>query len=177
MSIFDGHRLLLTMKIRPATPDDLPAIMDVMDAARSIMRASGNLHQWADGYPPKERIVADIACGGGYVIEADDARLAGYFAFLPSPEPTYSAIYDGSWLVDTAPYHVIHRIASRPDVHGIFAAMLDYCSSLEPNIRIDTHRDNLIMQHLLAKHGFSYCGIIYLASGDERLAYQRIIRG
>lgn len=30
------------------------------------------------------------------------------------------------------------------------------------------------MQHNIAKHGFSYCGIIYLASGDERLAYQRI---
>ena len=32
------------------------------------------------------------------------------------------------------------------------------------------------MQHLLSEHGFSYCGIIYLASGDERLAYQRIIK-
>ena len=30
------------------------------------------------------------------------------------------------------------------------------------------------MQHNIVKHGFSYCGIIYLASGDERLAYQRI---
>ena len=32
------------------------------------------------------------------------------------------------------------------------------------------------MQHNLLKHGFSYCGIIYLANGDERLAYQRILR-
>jgi len=23
------------------------------------------------------------------------------------------------------------------------------------------------------KHGFTYCGIIYLLSGDERLAYQK----
>jgi hypothetical protein len=29
-----------------------------------------------------------------------------------------------------------------------------------------------IMQHNISKHGFAYCGIIYLASGDERLAYQ-----
>jgi len=41
------------------------------------------------------------------------------------------------------------------------------------HLRIDTHRDNKIMQHNLTKHGFSYCGVIYLASGDERLAYQR----
>jgi hypothetical protein len=29
------------------------------------------------------------------------------------------------------------------------------------------------MQHNIMKHGFSYCGIICLANGDERLAYQR----
>jgi hypothetical protein len=30
------------------------------------------------------------------------------------------------------------------------------------------------MQRALLKRGFKYCGIIYLESGDERLAYQRI---
>lgn len=30
------------------------------------------------------------------------------------------------------------------------------------------------MQHVIEKYGFTYCGIIYLASGDERLAYQLI---
>ena len=32
------------------------------------------------------------------------------------------------------------------------------------------------MQHNMKKHGFSYCGIIYLANGDERLAYQKIVK-
>lgn len=31
------------------------------------------------------------------------------------------------------------------------------------------------MQHSLHKAGFSYCGIIYLLNGDERLAYQKVI--
>jgi hypothetical protein len=31
------------------------------------------------------------------------------------------------------------------------------------------------MQHVISKAGFRYCGIIYLASGDERLAYQKIV--
>ena len=31
-----------------------------------------------------------------------------------------------------------------------------------------------IMQVIIEKHGFTYCGIIYLANGDERLAYQKI---
>ena len=94
---------------------------------------------------------------------------------MPSPEPTYARIYGGAWLDDSLPYHVIHRIASLPSVHGVFAAMLDFCSAAEPNLRIDTHSDNHIMQHLLARHGFTLCGTIYLASGSPRLAYQRLL--
>ena len=51
--------------------------------------------------------------------------------------------------------------------------MLSFCLTHSDNIRIDTHRDNVIMRHLLEKHGFKYCGIIYLENGDERLAYQK----
>ena len=124
---------------------------------------------------------------GGFVVE-DGGRVVGYFAFLPSPEPTYAKIYDGEWLDDTRPYHVVHRIASYPDVHGNFSSIMDFCFSHGPNIRIDTHRDNKIMQHNISKHGFTYCGIIYLASGEaldqmslatkgkiERLAYQKLL--
>ena len=144
-----------------------------MEAARGIMRASGNMGQWINGYPDESALRSDIAVAGGYVIE-DGGGIVAYFAFLPSPEPTYSYIEGGAWIDDSLPYHVIHRIGSLPEVHGVFSCMLDYCSQSEKNIRIDTHRDNRIMQHLLERHGFTYCGIIYLASGDERLAYQRI---
>ena len=160
--------------IRKAEAADTDAILEVMKAARGIMRASGNLHQWGDSYPSAEAIDADRERDGGFVIE-DDGRIVGYFAFLPSPEPTYSYIEGGEWLDDSLPYHVIHRIASYPDARGIFRDMLAWCAEREANIRIDTHRDNRIMQHLLASHGFTYCGVIYLLSGDERLAYQRII--
>lgn len=168
-------------KIRPATPEDLAAILDILDAARHIMWDSGNLLQWVPGYPAVATIQADIEQGGGFVFEEEDpdtgaGRIVGYFACLPSPEPTYRVIYDGAWLDDTQPYHVVHRLASYPDVHGIFQEALDFSFALNPNIRIDTHRDNAIMRHLIRKAGFSYCGIIHLANGDERLAYQKIDR-
>ncbi len=41
------------------------------------------------------------------------------------------------------------------------------------NLKIDTHRDNKIMQHLLEKNGFKYCGIINTDDGTERMAYQK----
>ena len=159
--------------IRATQPTDMAEIMKVMDAAKTIMRQSGNMHQWGDGYPSESAINADIERNGSFVVE-DDGRIVGYFAFLPSPEPTYDIIYDGEWLDDQQPYHVVHRIASYPDAHGIFTSIMDYCFSHDTNIRIDTHRDNTIMQHVILKYGFTYCGIIYLLSGDERLAYQML---
>ena len=159
----------------------MTAIMQVMDAAKTIMRQSGNMHQWGDGYPSEAVITADMQRNGGFVIEDSDeqrssCRIVAYFAFLPSPEPTYDKIYDGAWMDDILPYHVVHRIASYPDIHHIFSDIMDFCFSHDTNIRIDTHRDNAIMQHNILKHGFTYCGIIYLASGDERLAYQKIMK-
>lgn len=159
--------------IREAIPTDIPEIMKVVDAAKIIMRQSGNMHQWGEGYPSEAVINADMDRNGGFVIE-DDKKIVGYFAFLQSPEPTYNKIYEGRWIDDTLPYHVIHRIASYPDTHGIFSSIMDFSFSQDTNIRIDTHRDNKIMQHVIQKHGFTYCGIIYLLSGDERLAYQKI---
>ena len=163
------------MTIREAKPADIADIMLVMEAAKGIMRASGNTHQWADGYPSEDAITTDMEKKGGFVIE-DANKVVGYFAFLASPEPTYAQIYEGQWVDDVQSYHVVHRIASYPDVHGIFSTIMGFCFSRDTNIRIDTHRDNKIMQHNLLKHNFTYCGIIYLLSGDERLAYQRIFK-
>ena len=191
------------MTIRQASEGDIPAIMPVLEAARGIMRSSGNMHQWDDGYPGEDAVLADIAAGAGYVVTegyptcadrvpcadpddrrpaqagsqaaAESDRVVAYFAFIPSPEPTYNAIYGGEWLDVNRPYHVIHRLGSLPDVHGVFRTVMDWSFSRDGNIRIDTHRDNSIMRHCIGSYGFTYCGIIYLASGDERLAYQKII--
>lgn len=160
------------MTIREAQLPDIKHIMAVLDDARQIMRSDGNTGQWINGYPSEDIIKEDIENGYGYVVV--DNVIVSYFAFIPSPEPTYAKIYDGQWLDDTLPYHVVHRIGSTPDSHGVFKTIMDWCFERDPhhNIKIDTHRDNRIMQHCILSYGFTYCGIIYLTSGDERLAYQ-----
>ena len=169
------------MVIRPATSADIPALQPVFEAAKGIMRADGNPDQWsAPGFPDDSLLLRDIAQGGGFVIESVissgaeggvEKSIVAYFALLPSPEPTYDVI-DGAWLTDE-PYGVIHRMASYPDAHGIFSAVIDYALTRYGHLRIDTHRDNRIMRHLIEKHGFTYCGIIWLTDGTERLAYER----
>ena len=88
--------------IREARLTDMDEIMLVMDAAKGIMRQSGNMHQWGEGYPSEAVITADMERNGAFVIEDDD-KVVGYFAFLQSPEPTYARIYEGKWIDDVQP--------------------------------------------------------------------------
>ena len=152
----------------------MPVIMRLIDEARGIMRSCGNVNQWIDGYPSEETILQDINNGHGYLYEQQGGEALAYFAFIPGPEPTYKEIFDGQWL-DDAPYHVVHRLASTASSHGVFNDVMDYCMGVAGNLRIDTHRDNVIMHHVIDRYGFTYCGIIYLLNGDERLAYQKKI--
>ena len=157
--------------IRPAANADLPAIEDIYETARAYMRANGNPHQWSDyGYPEWELLLSDIAMGQLYVIEEEGA-IRGVFAFILGDDPTYAVITDGRWLNDR-PYGTIHRIAGDGRTRGIFTRAFAFALTKTDNVRVDTHHDNKTMQHVILKHGFTRCGVIYLESGDPRIAYQ-----
>ena len=157
--------------IRLAENGDLPKIMLIFEKARQVMRKSGNLYQWVNGYPSEEIITDDIRQGCFYVEEFNGA-ITGCFAFIVGPEPTYRKI-NGKWL-DDRPYGTIHRLASSGDIGGVADRCFRFCQTIIPNLRADTHEKNVLMQHLLLRFGFRYCGIIWVADGSERLAYQLI---
>ena len=164
----------LNRTFRLATEADVPVIIRLVNEARGIMRSCGNVNQWIDGYPSEETIRHDIDHSHCYLCVDESGEVLASFAFIPGPEPTYKEIFEGDWLDDT-PYHVVHRLASTAASHSIFNDVMDYCMAVAGNLSIDTHRDNVIMRHVIDRYGFTYCGIIYLASGDERLAYQKRI--
>lgn len=160
------------MEIIKAKPKDLERIAEIYSLAREFMKESGNPNQWGDTYPPLSIIQDDIAAQNLYIVTERD-RIMAVFYFYIGEDPTYRVIEQGSWLADT-PYAVIHRVAVREQGRGIIRHIFDYCYSIHPNLRIDTHRQNIPMQKSLAKNNFTYCGIIHLPSGAERLAYQKI---
>lgn len=45
---------------RAVLPADGERIMEVFSAAKTIMRASGNMHQWGEDYPSLDVVRADI---------------------------------------------------------------------------------------------------------------------
>ena len=65
-------------------------------------------------------------------------------------EPNYRVI-EGAWR-SGAPYGTIHRVAGDGTVHGLFAACMDFCKRRMSHLRIDTHENNAVMRHLIARH-------------------------
>ena len=135
------------------------------------MQKTGNGSQWGTTYPPVEQVEADIREGKSYVCEAEGI-LSGVFYFSEGPDPDYAKIYEGSW-IGNENYHIMHRVAAPGRVKGAGSFCIRWCAKHSGwDLRIDTHRNNLPMQHVLEKNGFQRCGIIHLANGDERIAYE-----
>ena len=158
------------MQIRKTTLADLPDVMQIYAEARQMMVESGNLNQWTGGHPAQAIIERDIEAGYSYVC-TNENKVVAVFYLDTAPDPTYAKI-DGAWKNDNT-YGVVHRIARARDAKGAGAFCLEWCFRQIPNIRIDTHKDNAPMIKLLGKLGYHYCGIIWLANGDERLAFQK----
>ena len=158
------------MIIRKTTEDDIPAVVKIYADARRFMIENGNPLQWKNGGPDAETVRQDVERGVGYVCE-DGGEIVAAFMFYIGEDDTYSKIYDGNWL-DDEPYAVIHRIAVAKHGRGIAAFCFSECFKRFPNLKIDTHTDNLPMQRALARAGFCRCGKIFLKNGEERIAYQ-----
>lgn len=161
----------MIMKIRGAKQAELEKILEKYKQARDFMRVHGNPDQWGDSYPPRELVERDIQEGNLYVGE-QDGEIVSVFFYQTGDDPTYDKIYGGQWL-NCSPYGVVHRIVSDGTVKGAASQCIQWAYEQCGNLKIDTHRDNLVMQKLLEKNGFTLCGNIFVEDGSERIAYQK----
>ncbi len=169
----------MKITIRKSDMADMPKIQKIFDEARESIRSLG-IDQWQNGYPHTEIISEDILKGYSRVLELD-GELCATFAVINDGEPTYDKIYQGSWLTgDSDNYIAIHRVAILISARGggISDKIIEYACDFAENLgrtslRIDTHKGNIVMRKMLEKNGFFHCGTIYLASGEERVAYEK----
>lgn len=181
--------------IRRASVQDKERICEIYAFARKFMAENGNPNQWKNNNPSEQVIDNDIINGNLYVIEetfkeqqknqqikdeqmnksADDinSRIHGVFYFRTGEDDTYNVIENGSWLSDDT-YGTIHRVAGDGQIHGVLTMAVQFCEQRIKHLRIDTHNDNKIMQHVIEKNGFTRCGIIYVEDGSERIAYEKL---
>lgn len=162
------------LDIRLAKTEDIPAMMQCIRDAQARLAAAG-IDQWQDGYPNDEQLSNDISLGDSYII-LDNESIIGTVCVSFAGDTNYLEI-DGAWHHEE-PYVVLHRIAIR-DSHlrqrlaeRIFKFAIQL--AMEKGVRlfrVDTHQDNMAMQHLLKKLNFEYCGIIRVRGGALRNAY------
>lgn len=167
------------MVFRKANHNDIDRIYEIIRQAQEYFRQNG-IDQWQNNYPNPDIIKKDIENGECYVIEDDNLIIATVVLSF-NGEKTYEKIYDGSWISDRE-YAVIHRIAvdSRFKGKGIASFIIRNLENLCRqkgiyNLRVDTHQDNKSMIKMLSNNNFIYCGIIYLESGDKRIAFEKLL--
>lgn len=163
----------MSYAIRLAEFKDLPRILEIYQNARAFMRRTGNPNQWFDNHPAEAVLRDDISKRQLYVC-AESSEILAVFAYIQGIDPTYLQI-DGTGWLNNDPYGTIHRIAVAQQGHGLIARIFDWALNQCPNLRIDTHEDNAPMHRALQKYGFTYCGIIHLANGHPRIAFQKTL--
>ena len=159
------------MEIVKASAEQIDEILKIYASARRFMRENGNMEQWNGNYPSRELLEEDVAQKKLYLC-VEEGEVLGVFYYAEENDPTYAEIFDGAWLNDR-PYGVMHRVAMASRGRGAASFCMAYCYARCKNLKIDTHKDNIPMQKALERNGFVRCGIIHLANGDPRIAYQR----
>ena len=165
------------MEIKHSSPADLPRLMEIYAIARRFMAEHGNPDQWGrDNWPPESMIRKDIEDGNSYIC-LHDGKIVGtfYYNYGIKADPCYNKIYDGAWIGGDE-YGVIHRIATDGTVKGTGSFCVNWAFEKCGHLRIDTHKDNVVMQNMLKKNGFRHTGSILLEARDDarREAFERI---
>ena len=158
--------------IRIANKNDMPKILNIYEHARNFMKQNGNETQWNNNYPPEDLLYEDIQKEQLYVYEENNV-VHGVFAFIIGEDESYKKIEEGKWLSNEK-YGTIHRVASDGEVKGLVNKIISYCEKKILHLRIDTHDNNKIMQHVILKNGFIKCGTIYVEDGTPRIAYEKL---
>ena len=87
-------------------------------------------------------------------------------------DPAYDKIYDGDWKHHNKRYITFHRIAVLSEFTGQGIAQTFIQGLIEGtdahDFRCDTHEKNTVMQHILEKLGYVYCGKVPI-DGDVLL--------
>ena len=166
------------MVFRKSTLADADAVSEIYDLARESLKRN-EIPQWQEGVPGKESFLADVKNGNSYVIE-DGGEVVGTIQIIER-EPCYETVYNGAWMEES--HLVAHRVAVKVGCRQRGVGTMLLCEAEKKAIesgkkalRIDTHEKNFKMRGMLEKNGYKNIGIIHLANGDERFAYEKILK-
>jgi GNAT superfamily N-acetyltransferase len=162
--------------LQQADRSALAEILQLIEEARAFLKHQG-FDQWQHGYPAATDIENDMELQQAYILQID-GRIAAYCAVIRGEEPAYSKITGGRWGNDSRDYVTVHRIAMADCFRGqglmpfLWAEIYQLADSWScPDVRVDTHPENGIMQKTLIREGFIRRGIVKFEG--LRIAYQK----
>lgn len=167
------------MDITLAKEEQIEVIMQIIEDGRKALKELV-LYQWQEEYPAPSDILNDIALQQSYVL-MDGDQIVGTTALDPNGEEVYDSLVDGEWSLD-APYLTVHRMAisSSNAKKGIGTSFLQAIEEIAakqniPQIRLDTHEDNVVMKRVAEKAGYRYCGKVTYGVGFDCVAFEKIL--
>ncbi len=165
------------ISLRVARAEGTGIAVGLIEQGKAFLKSLG-IDQWQNGYPDEACIKADIANRKGYFLCCGES-ISGYMCVDFDGEPAYDGL-QGRWLSDL-PYVVVHRmvIDNNSKSRGLASEAFRLVERLAQqrgvrSFRVDTDAENKIMQHLLAKNGFRYCGTINF-DNSEKIAFEKLL--
>jgi len=151
-----------TYRIRPAVPEDMNAVLGLIEEAARWLQATKGTDQWARPWPDKEardeRVAQGIDNGLTWMVE-DYSGLAGTVTFR---EHGTDILWTPEELLDQAVY--VSRLIVRREYagQGIGAALIDWAGQRGMEqwnanwIRVDVWTDNLALHEYYKSQGFTH---------------------
>ena len=159
-------KLTLPISCRPAVPEDMGAITEIVAQARRHLKNHG-IDQWQGEYPDEGVFAGDMERGECHVVTYG-GEIAGFFTLTTRPEECYERLTDGKWSA-AGPYCTIHRLAVHSRFRGsdmsreLMRRALELARSYGvESVRADTHKKNKSMRALLTAFGFTYRGNVLI---------------
>ena len=155
------------LEFRPATPDDLDALVALYAAAAQDMRDHG-IDQWDEYYPDREILSEDVESGDMTLGLLDGEPVCAYVVNREY-DPEYEL---GAWDHTEGDFCVLHRLCVNPAMQGRGLAR-QAMAHMEKNaldkgfdsVRLDVFSQNLHAQRLYERLGYKRTGEVRFRKG------------
>ena len=156
------------LEFRPATPDDLDALVALYAAAAQDMRDHG-IDQWDEYYPDREILSEDVESGDMTLGLLDGEPVCAYVVNREY-DPEYEL---GAWDHTEGDFCVLHRLCVNPAMQGRGLAR-QAMARMEKNaleqgfdsVRLDVFSQNLHAQRLYEGLGYRRTGEVRFRKGS-----------
>ncbi|QDP39133.1 GNAT family N-acetyltransferase [Radiobacillus deserti] len=158
--------------IRLASRNDIPAIMEVVQASVKVMNSQGNF-QWDHTYPLEENFQGDLNRQELFVYE-EEGRVLGVAAIS---EKEHSEYHEIAWTSDRSAI-TMKRLAVHPNGRGKGIADAFFRKAEEVSIekglhymKTDTFSKNTYAQKLFDRHGYHFVEKRFVPEKEDSLVY------